>query len=129
MTGFFHTRPRKVFRQTERRRTNVYGGLQRRTSALAPAPTLMMIVHTRAMLAAPLLAIAVVVSSASAALLRPPFPPRGSGLLVRQDGEVKIPQECDPQCVPAINTVNVSTHPSHRSRSCCHTLNRHDLDS
>jgi len=73
----------------------------------------MMIVHTRAMLVAPLLAIAVVVSSASAALLRPPFPPRGSGLLVRQDGEVKIPQECDPQCVPAINTVNVSTHPPH----------------
>ena len=80
--------------------------------------------HIRAMLAAPLVAMAVVVSSpvgAFAAVLAP-FPPRGSGLLVRQNGEVQIPQQCNPTCDPAINTINVSTHPpfnhSYHSRRC-----------
>jgi len=55
----------------------------------------MVIVHTCAMLAAPFVAMAVVVSSpvpvGSFAALLAPSPPRGSGLLARQDGEVEIP--------------------------------------
>jgi len=69
-------------------------------------------IHTRAMLAAPFVAMAVVVSSpvGSFAAVLAPFPPRESGLLARQNGEVQIPQQCDPQCVPIVNTINVSTH-------------------
>ena len=81
-----------------------------------------MMFHIRAMLTAPLMAMAVVVSSpvgAFAAVLAP-FPPRGSGLLVRQNGEVKIPQQCNPTCDPAINTINVSTLPPFsRSNTIC----------
>jgi hypothetical protein len=95
----------------------------------------MMMFHIRAMLAAPLVAMAVVVSSpvgAFAAVLAP-FPPRGSGLLVRQNGGVKIPQQCNPTCDPAINTINVSTHPLSATRTiragAIYTLNRHNLNS
>jgi hypothetical protein len=72
----------------------------------------MMIVRTRAMLAAPFMAMAVVASSpvGSFAAVLDPFPPRGSGLLARQSGEVQIPPQCDSQCVPIVNTINVSTH-------------------
>jgi hypothetical protein len=68
-------------------------------------------VHTRAMLAAPFVAMAVVVSSpvgAFAAVVAP-FQPRGSSLLARQGGQVQIPPQCDSQCVPIVNTLNVST--------------------
>ena len=72
----------------------------------------MMMVHTRAMRAAPFVTMAVMVSSpagAFAAVLAP-LQPRGSGLLARQSGEVPIPPQCDPQCNPIANTINVSTH-------------------
>jgi hypothetical protein len=66
-----------------------------------------MIALSRAMLAAPLMAVAVAASSpvGSFSALLAPFQPQGSGLHARQ---VLVPSECFSICDPVITSVNVS---------------------
>jgi hypothetical protein len=95
---------------------------------LLPHPILTMIAIFCAMLAAPLMAVAVAVSSPVGDLgvraLLAPFQPRGSDLHARQN--FLVPDECLPGCDPTLAAVNVSTphHPQHGSHRS-HAMDYH----